>query len=133
MDRTDFASEDTRITVGAALAVWGGTVAGAGASGLFEKFSLEELVALAAFATVFALVTYFLDPAVRAFVDSRRHLWVAAFVLDAGVALAYPHAATLLFALPLAAVATAAALGRLGAPQLKSARGKSPGASPAAT
>ncbi len=133
MDRTDIASEDTRITVGVALALWGGTVVGAGASGLFEKLAIEELVALAAFATIFALATYVLDPAVRAFVDARRHLWSAALVLDAAVALAYPHAATLLFVLPLAAVATLAALNRREAPRLKSARAKSPGASPAAT
>ena len=133
MDRIGKVSEDTRITIGIALALWGATVAGAGASGLFEKFELAETTGLAAFVTLFAISAYFIDREVRTFVDGARRLWVWATVLDAAVALAFPHAASLMFLLPLAAVTTIAALNPLGEPKVSSARGKSPAGSPAAT
>ena len=133
MDRTSRVSEDTRITIGVALALWGATVAGAGASGLFEKLELAETTGLAAFVTLFAIATYFIDGEVRTFVDGARRLWLWAAVLDAAAALSFPHAASLLFLLPLAAVTTLAALYSLGEAKVSSARAKSPAGSPAAT
>jgi hypothetical protein len=124
--------EDARVTLGAAIAVWGATVVGAAASGLFELLVVEESVTLVAFATIFALATYLLDPAVRAYVDAFRYRAVIAIVLDVSVALAWTSVPALLFGLPLAAVATLAALAR-GKTRVTSREAKSPGARPAAT
>jgi hypothetical protein len=134
MDRTTNVPEDTRITIGVALALWGATIAGAGASGLFEKLELVETTGFAAFAMLFAVTTYFIDREVRAFVDAARRVWAWAAVLDVAVALAFPHAASMLFLLPLAGVATIAALNAaLRDAPVRPARAKSPGASPFAT
>ena len=70
MDTNSNVQEDARVSIGLAIAVWVATVAGAAASGLFEMLDFEEIVALATFSVVFALATYFLDPSVRAYVDS---------------------------------------------------------------
>ena len=73
MDTNSNVPEDARVSIGIAIALWGATVGGAAASGLFEKLDFEEIVALATFSVVFALMTYFLDPSVRAYVDSLFH------------------------------------------------------------
>ncbi len=142
--------EDIRVTVITAVALWAAAVAGAAAAGLFGKLSVEEIMALIAFATAFALAAYGLDPGVRAFATRHPATSAAALILDAIAVVevatvlraanpdqvlgTLPHAAALLFFLPLAAVASIAALARLGeARRVRSARGKSPGASPAAT
>ena len=139
--------EDMGRILGITLALWGGAVLAAGAGGVFVKLAAEELAALAIFATSVAMLAYFVDPAVRAFAGVPRQLGIVAIVLDVVVAAdvvsmlgspswaalaSLPHAATLFFVLPLAAVATVAALDRRAAP-LRSARAKSPGAKPAAT
>lgn len=140
--------EDTRITVATTLSLWAGTVAAAAASGVFAKFSIEELATLAIFATVFAVATYALDPEVR---EYARAIPVAriALVLDAIVAIdavyllraadwesivsTLPHAVVVLFVLPLAAAISAAALNQREKRALKSPRAKSPGATRVAT
>ena len=133
MENERIVPENAGITVGAAIALWGATIVGAAASGLFEKFAFEETAALVAFATIFALATYLLDPSVRAFVEALRSRVALAIALDIAVVIAWPYAAALAFVLPLAAVATAAAFTRREAPKVRSAAAKSPGARPAAT
>jgi len=133
MDTNSNVAEDPRVSIGVAIAVWGATVVGAAASGLFEKFALEETIALAAFAAAFALATYFLDASVRALVDSLRHRAAIAAALGIGLAFAWPNIAAVIFGLPIAAVFAATALARREAPKVRSAAGKSPGARPAAT
>jgi len=125
--------EDARVTVGASIALWGVAVVGAKAVGLFEKLGFEETAIVISFVTIFALATYLLDPSVGNFVDALRYRIGLAIALDAGVALAWAYAPALAFLLPLAAVATAAALARHEPPKVKSAPAKSPGARPAAT
>jgi hypothetical protein len=147
MDRT--VSEDTPITIAIVLALWAAAVLGGWAGGIFAKLDDEELVTLSVFAVLFALGTWSLDPAVRAF--ALRHVAIGpvalgldaivmidAFLLASGEGFArlasMPNVAVLLFVLPLATAATAAAISRLGgARRIRSARGKSPGATPAAT
>jgi hypothetical protein len=73
MDTNSNVPEDARVSIGLAIALWVATVAGAAASGLFEKLDFEEIVALAIFSVVFALMTYFLDASVRGYVDSLLH------------------------------------------------------------
>jgi len=70
MDTNSKVPEDARVTIGIAIALWGATVVGAAASGLFEKLEFEETLALAVFSAVFALLTYFLDSSVRTYVNS---------------------------------------------------------------
>ena len=142
--------EDMRITLISVVALWGSAVLGAALTGLFGKLSVEEIVALIAFATAFALLAYGLDPGVRTFVTRHPAALAVALVLDAIVAIeaalalgagnpgewlgTLPHPAALLFVLPLAAVTSLAALARLAAARrFSSARVKSPGGSPAAT
>ena len=122
MDRTPAAREDIAATVALTLVLWAAAVVGASAAGVLAKLALEELAALCAFATAFALGAYALDAEVRAFVRRHGATPLAAIVLDGVVALelvaawhsatgvealaALPHSAVLLFVLPLAAVAT---------------------------
>jgi hypothetical protein len=133
MDTNSNVPEDARVSIGVAIAVWGATVVGAAASGLFEKFAFEETIGLAAFAAAFALATYFLDASVRALVDSLRYRAAIAAALGLGLAFAWPNIPAVIFGLPLAAVFAATALARREAPKVRSAAAKSPGARPAAT
>jgi len=133
METNTIVPEDARVTVGVAIAFWGATVLGASATGLFGKLAFEETAALIAFATIFALAAYFLDPSVRAFVDGLRHRAALAIAIDVAVALTWTYVPALLFGLPLAAVATATALTLRDAPRVRSVEAKSPGARPAAT
>jgi hypothetical protein len=73
MDTNSNVPEDARVSIGIAVALWGATVVGAAASGLFEKLDFEEIAALATFSVVFALMTYLLDRSVRDYVDSLLH------------------------------------------------------------
>jgi hypothetical protein len=123
---------DIRITIGTTAALWGATIVGAEASGLFGKFDFEETAALAGFVTAFAVATYFLDPSVKTWIESIRHRIAIAIVIDAALAFAWPYVPALLFGLPIAAVMTMAAV-RRETPAIKSAAGKSPGVHPAAT
>ena len=58
MDRIEIFHEDTRLTVTVALALWLGAVTAGSVAGVFAKLGAEEMLALAAFATAFALATY---------------------------------------------------------------------------
>ena len=150
MDRIEIFHEDTRVTVMVVLALWLGAVLAGSGAGVFAKLATEEVLALAAFATAFALATYRLDAEVRRFVLAHWATLPAALVLDAVVGLdaivawraapasdllgTLPHSAALLFALPLAAMTTAAAIERRRTrKKVRSAQPKSPGATPAAT
>ena len=62
-------AENTALVIGLAIAFFGGVAALAGAAGLFEKLSRDELAALGLFAAGFAALTYFADRQVRAVVD----------------------------------------------------------------
>jgi len=133
MDTNNNAPEDARVSIGVAIALWGTTVVGAAASGLFEKFAFEETIALAAFSALFALATYFLDASVRAVVDSLRHRAAIAAALGIALAFGWPNLSAVIFVLPLATVFAATALTRREAPKVTSTAAKSPGARPAAT
>jgi hypothetical protein len=150
MDRTDTIREDVTVTLFIVLALWALAVAAAMVEGVFAKLAVEEIVALTLFATGFSLTTYALDNGIHGFVMRHRATTLAALVLDALLVIdglfawrqglgsealgSFPQPGMLLFVLPLAAVATWAAFARRGATKrVSSRRGKSPGASPAAT
>jgi len=133
MDTNSNVPEDARVSIGVAIALWGATVVGAAASGLFEKFAFEETLALASFSAAFALATYFLDASVRAVVDSLRHRAAIAVGLGVALSLGWPNIPAVIFILPLAAVFAATAITRREATRVRSTAAKSPGARPAAT
>jgi len=150
MDDTDTLREDVPLTLLTVLALWALAVTAAMVGGLFQKFGFEEIAALSIFATGFSLATYALDAELHDLVARHRATVPVALVLDVlllvdglfawrhGVGSdalgVFPQPAVLLFILPLGAVATWAAFHRLAtAKRVSSARGKSPGASPAAT
>ncbi|HYC35987.1 MAG TPA: hypothetical protein VEC19_06170 [Usitatibacter sp.] len=60
--------ENTGRVVGLAVAFFGALALLGFANGVFERLAREELVALAAFASGFATLTYALDDSVRAWV-----------------------------------------------------------------
>ena len=61
--------ENTPRVIATAIAFFGAAAVLAWASGVFALLSEEELLALAAFAAAFALLTYFEDRGVRAAVN----------------------------------------------------------------
>jgi hypothetical protein len=150
MDRRRIVREDMQVTLLIVTALWGAAVLGAWAADVFDKLATEEIVTLAFFATAFAVGAYRLDSELRAFGRGHPATLTVASVLDAivlakvgfiaesgiasGSAMPLSLAATLLFLLPLGAATTWAAVDGIGERRrLSSARGKSPGATPAAT
>src|SRR5690349_14047100 len=136
--------ERTGRVVAFSLTLWGGLVAGAALEGVLAKLSGETLVALAAFALIYATAMYFLDASLRGFARRtvRAPFAIAAWTLVAALAwisidaaqgvsplATWAGAIAALFAAPLAAVMTAAAAERAWAATLSAA--KRPGARPA--
>ena len=78
-------AENTRLVLGIALALWAASVALAGALGAFVNLGPRLGAALVAFATAFAVATYYLDRGVRATVDAIDPRMIAA-LLAAGLA-----------------------------------------------
>lgn len=78
-------AENTRLVLGIALALWSASVALAGALGAFVNLGPHLGAALAAFATAFAVATYYLDRGVRATVDAIDGRTIVA-LLAAGLA-----------------------------------------------
>jgi hypothetical protein len=78
-------AENTRLVLAVALALWGAGVALAGAFGTFANLGPQLGTAIVAFATVFAIATYYLDRDVRATVDAID-LRVLAALTFAGLA-----------------------------------------------
>ena len=142
--------ENTARTVAVTLAAWGGAVAWGAIDGVFARLDAPVAIALAAFAVAYAAGTYALDAGVRGFVHraSRAQLLGAAaifdFVVALGIGSALGHANSLAaftrlplalvayFGIPLAVVASLAALTAPAIPRLRSAPARSPGAKPAA-
>jgi hypothetical protein len=138
--------------MGLLLALWASAAIGATAAGILAALAREEVGALALFATLFAIASYFLDAEVRAWflaLDARAvraAAWASEALVAAGaVALAraqspwdaaatLPFGVWLLFVVPLAAALHAALVGRaLRARALSSPRAKAPGVRRAAT
>lgn len=130
-------SERTGRVVAFSLLLWGVAVAAAAFAGVLEKLAAEEVAALSAFTLAYSLATYFVDPKLRAYAREavRPALAVAAWVLAAALAwisLEGTHDAPLLahwaaalaalFAAPLAAVLTVAAIERAAALRLSVAK-----------
>lgn len=145
MNRIPSVEEDTRLTILLALGLWAAGVVAGAAAGVFTRLGLELVVALAAFACAFAGAVYALDANVRAFTKARADRLKTMLPLLASVAAldlaftpwderlaAFPHAAVVLFVLPLAIVAGVALADARGVAALRSPEAKSPGASPAA-
>ena len=142
--------EDTFLTLAIALSLWGAAVVAAAGYGVFTKLSPAAFAALAAFATAFAVGTYFLDERLRRFVKDSGHLAAIAVVLDATILAAItglaasggswreiaahlPYAPVVLFVVPLAASLHAALFDGRAPQRVTSPARKSPGATPAAT
>ena len=142
--------EDTFLTLALALSLWGAAVAAAAGYGVFSKLSPAEFTALAAFATAFAVGSYFLDERLRRFVKDSGRVAAIAGVLDAAILAAaaglatsgaswreiaaqLPYAPVILFVVPLAASLHAALLDGRSPRRATSPGRKSPGATPAAT
>jgi hypothetical protein len=141
------ATEDTTRILAITLGAWAGAIALGAADGVFAQLGSEVDVALAAFAALFALATYALDPGVRCAVDRvpLGLLAVGALVTDAALALAIDGAASLdalargplallgFFGMPLTLVAHAALTRALVAAGFSSMTAKSPASRRAAT
>ena len=77
--------ENTRLVLGVAVALWAASVALAGVLDALASVGPRLGLAIASFATVFAVATYYLDPGVRATVDAFDVRALAA-LLAAGLA-----------------------------------------------
>ena len=62
-------SENTARVLAVAVAFFGGLAALGYAGGVFTRLGTETVISLAIFALAFGVLTYRLDPAVRAFVN----------------------------------------------------------------
>jgi hypothetical protein len=62
-------SENTARVLALAFVFFGGLAALGYAGGVFARLGTETVISLAVFALAFCVLTYRLDPAVRAFVD----------------------------------------------------------------
>lgn len=62
-------SENTARVLAVAVAFFGGLAALGHASGVFARLGTETVVSLAVFALAYCVLTYRLDPGVRAFVN----------------------------------------------------------------
>jgi hypothetical protein len=116
--------EDTPRTLLLALGIWGAASVVAALEGVFAKLSLAELAGLGGFAFAFAAATLYLDRGVRAYLlrARTRSLVTFAIEMDLGIAIgtmlalglangnvdaalkAFPLAAVIVFAIPVAAV-----------------------------
>jgi hypothetical protein len=131
--------EETGRVLALAAGLWGSVVAVAALEGAFARFDGDTLTTLAAFVSLFAVATVFLDQQVRDYARrlEGRAVATATLVLATAfvVALALRSAPFAMFFAPLAALAGAAAFAR-GGPRRSpksAAPAKSPGVNPAAT
>ena len=62
-------SENTARVLAVAVAFFGGLAALGYAGGVFARLGTETVISLAVFTIVYCVLTYFLDPGVRAFVS----------------------------------------------------------------
>jgi hypothetical protein len=149
MDHPDSVPENIAGTIALTVTLWTAFVVGASLAGAFHGLPTEELHALTAFASGFAVAAVFLDPAVRAYVVGYPALGTLAIALDAMAALwlwvalregvstavlgTLPHTVTVFVVLPVAIAASLAWLTRPAPAKIRSREAKSPGATPAAT
>jgi hypothetical protein len=134
-------TEDTGRVLAAAVVIWAIAAALATAEGVFGRMAPAEFIALAAFAALYAPLTYRLDRGIRTFVLAlpARRVIAAALLLDAVLAMAYafgaPWPMLAMFGLPLAAAVHLALGERLWRERraLRRAPATSPGGSRAAT
>ena len=127
---------DVPLTLAVSLTLWAGAVASATGAGVFARLPQEAVLALAAFATVFACAVVLVDARVRGWLAARgakvsaiAASGVALLLLAGAGALAQggrielaaaPWAPLLLFGVPVTAAAAIAALRaalRSGAPR----------------
>lgn len=135
--------EETGRVLAVAAALWGTIIGVAALEGAFARFEVASLAMLAAFVSLFAVASYFLDPQLRAYAAERDPLRASALALVFAaafvVALALGSAPFAMLFAPLAALASVAVATTL--PRRASLRrgaksaslAKSPGANPAAT
>lgn len=128
--------EETARVLFAAIVAWATAVAAAAVEDVFGKFDAKSVAIFAVGVALYAFAAYRLDREVHAFIQRfpRGVIAAAALVsLGALAAASLGHVPALaVFAAPLAAVASAAAVEKLATRPTK-ARGKSPAATPAAT
>jgi hypothetical protein len=129
--------EETGRVLAVAATLWGTVVAMAALDGALARFDATSLVSLAAFVSLFAAASVFLDPQVRAYAARTDRLRAAALALGlAGalaVALALGSVPFAMFFAPLASLAITASGLRPRRAATPGAPAKSPGATPAAT
>ena len=128
--------EETGRVIFTAIVTWGCVVAAAAVDDVFGKFDARSVAIFTAGVALYALATYRIDREAHAFIQHfpRSTIVAAACLTLATLAGAsFGHVPALaVFAAPLAAVAIAAAVGKLATRPTK-ARAKSPAANPAAT
>lgn len=130
--------EETGRVLALAAGLWGSVIAVAALEGAFARFE-DTLTMLAAFVSLFAVATVFLDRQVRDYarrIDGARLAAVTIALAAALVAaLALRSAPIAMFFAPLAALAGAGAFARAGPRRrvTSAAPAKSPGVNPAAT
>ncbi len=133
--------EETSRVLALAAALWAAVVAIGAVDGAFARFDAAELAAAAAFVSVFAVASLFLDAQLRRYAMQmeapRAGMLAVGFAAALAIALAIASAPFAMFFAPLAAlsIAAAAALRRPGAVRAATPRSsaKSPGATRAAT
>lgn len=131
--------EETGRVLALAAALWGSVVGIATLEGALTRFEAPSLAALAAFISLFAVASNFLDPQLRAYgkqMDGARAAALALSLATAfAVALALRSTPFTMFFAPLAALASVAAVTRERPRReaTSASPAKSPGARPAAT
>ena len=127
--------EETGRVLAVAAAVWGSVIFDAALEGAFTRFGATSLAFLAAFVSLFAVASYFLDPQLRGYANGRYALRSVLFAFAFGaalvVSLALGSAPFAMFFAPLAALAVVAAVTRPRGAARSASSAKSPGATPA--
>jgi hypothetical protein len=142
---------DVRNTLGVALVLWAAFVTAGTHAEIFARLPVEVLVALATYATAFAIAAVTWDVHLRQWLDERRGLVARLAMLGAALAIAAgarydgarladlgaaPWAPLLIFGLPVTAALFAAAAGaawRASAGAFRSPASTAPARRPAAT
>ena len=129
--------EETGRVLALAAALWGTIIGVAALEGAFVRFDVASLAMLAAFVTLFAVASYFLDPQLRAYASEveppRASALALVFAAAFVVALALRSAPFAMLFAPLAALGSVAVATMLPRRAKSASLAKSPGANPAAT
>ena len=135
--------EETGRVFAVAAALWGTIVAAGALEGAFGRFEPASIAILAAFASLFAVASYFLDPQLREYAGRMDALRTGGLALAAAgafvMAIALGSVPFAVWLAPLAALGSVVVATRLrprARPRtsaMSASPAKSPGANPAAT